>query len=76
MGKTASITMIVGIVIALLLIGILLPIGLNDLVGYNGSYTVNGTIAGTNSTMATLVGTVIPVMAVISLVLMFVSRSK
>lgn len=68
--------MIVGIVVALLLTGILLPIGLNDLVGYNGSYTVNGTIAGTNSTMATLVGTVLPVMGVIGLVLMFASNSK
>lgn len=68
---------IIGITIALLLMGILLPIGLTDLVGYNGSYTnSSGVIIGTSSTMATLVGTVIPIMAVIGLVLMFIGSKR
>ena len=67
---------IIGIVIAMILIGTLLPLGLSDLVDYNGSY-YNGTygsgeVLGTNSTIATLVGTVVPVMAVIGLVMLFV----
>ena len=61
--------------VALILIGILLPVGLTDLVAYDGSYnsTVSGSpVTGTNSTMATLVATIIPVMIVIGIVLAFV----
>ena len=66
---------IIGITIALLLMGILLPIGLTDLVAYNGSYyNSSGSLLGTSSTMATLVGTVLPIMAVIGIVLGFVSK--
>ena len=55
---------IVGIVVALLMMGILLPIGLNDVLAFTS----------TNSTIQTLVATVVPVMAVISLVLVLVPR--
>lgn len=70
---------IIGLAIALILTGVLLPIGLTDLTSYDGSYNssyVDGTDTlyetGTSSTMATLVGTVLPVMIVISIVLSIV----
>lgn len=67
--------LVISMTIALLLVGILLPIGLSDIVDYNGTYYyANGSVAGTNTTIATLVGTVIPIMAVISIILMFVSN--
>lgn len=55
---------IIGMVISLLLAGILLPIGLTDIVAFNS----------TNPTIETLVGTVLPIMAVIGLVMLFVSK--
>lgn len=65
---------IITVVVALLLMGILLPIGLTDLVAYNGSYyAANGTLLGTSTTMATLLGTVLPILAIIGLVMAFVS---
>jgi len=71
---------IIGIAIALLLTGILLPIGLTDLTAYDGTYNasyVDGTEtlyeSGTNATMATLVGTVLPIMIVIAIVLSLVA---
>jgi fumarate reductase subunit D len=57
---------IIGLVVALLLIGILLPIGLTDLLAYTS----------TDSTIQTLVSSVIPIMAIIGLVLAFVPRSS
>ena len=70
---------IVSFAITLLLIGILMPIGLTGLTSYNGTYT-NATnssqVLGTNSTMATLVGTVLPVIIVISLVLALLASRK
>jgi len=70
---------IIGLAVALILTGVLLPIGLTDLTAYDGTYNasyVDGTEtlyeSGTNTTMATLVGTVLPVMIVISIVLSIV----
>jgi uncharacterized membrane protein YraQ (UPF0718 family) len=57
---------IIGIVIALLLAGILLPIGLDSILAYNG----------TSETINLLVTTVVPVMAVIGIVMMFLIRKK
>ena len=53
---------IIGIVIAGLLLGILLPIALNDILGFTSN----------NSTIQTLVATILPIMAVISIVMLFV----
>ena len=73
MSKLANV--IIGVVVSLLLVGVLLPIGLSDLLAYNGTYnaTATGGAAGTNSTMATLIGTVIPVMLVITLIIGFLA---
>lgn len=57
---------VIAVVISLLLIGILLPIGLNDVLGFTS----------TNSTIQTLVATVIPIMAVIGLVLALVPSGR
>ena len=74
MDNKNTLYIIIGLAIALIITGVLLPIGLNDLISYTGVYnstqdggeTYN---SGTSSTMATLVGTVLPVMIVISIVL-------
>ena len=55
---------IVGVVIALLLMGILLPIGLNNILGFTS----------TNPTIQTLVSIVIPIMAIIGIVLALIPR--
>lgn len=57
---------IISIVIALLLAGILLPIGLESLVNFTSD----------DATIQTLVASVLPIMAVIGIVLMFVTRKK
>lgn len=57
---------IIGLVIALLLAGILLPIGLDQIALFTS----------TNTTIQTLVTTVIPVMAVLSIVMLFVKTRK
>lgn len=59
-----SIPAIIGLIVSLLLMGILLPIGLNDILGFTSS----------NSTVQTLVTTVIPVIAVVSLVMAFLPK--
>ncbi|MGQ4876224.1 MAG: hypothetical protein ACP6IY_19320 [Promethearchaeia archaeon] len=61
-----SVSKIIALVVSLLLMGILLPIGLNDILGFTS----------TNSTIQTLVATVVPIMAVLSLVLALVPSSK
>lgn len=69
--------LVVSFAIVLILIGILLPIGLSGLTAYNGTYTNasnSSQVLGTNSTMATLVSTIIPVIIVISLVLALLSH--
>lgn len=55
---------IIGIVIALLLAGILLPIGLTEIEAFTS----------TNTTIQTLVVTVIPVMAILGIVMMFIKN--
>ena len=57
---------IIGVVIALLLAGILLPIGLAEIEVFTSS----------NSTIETLVTTVLPVMAVLSIVLLFINKQR
>lgn len=57
---------VVSLVIALLLLGILLPIGLTDLLAFTS----------TDSTVQTLVSQVIPIMAVIGIVLAIVGRKN
>lgn len=57
---------IIGVVIALLLAGILLPIGLDEIALFTS----------TNTTIETLVTVVLPVMAVLSLVLLFIGRGR
>lgn len=59
-----SIPAMIGLIVSLLLMGILLPIGLNDILGFTSS----------NSTVQTLVTTVIPVIAVVSLVMAFLPK--
>lgn len=61
-----SIGKIIALVVSLLLMGILLPIGLNDILAFTS----------TNSTIQTLVATVVPIMAVLGLVLALVPTSK
>lgn len=88
---------VIGFSIALLLIGILMPIGLDALTdtdlstvvvvlgpgevaqdGYTNSNTVNSTShtvsVAAGATMNTLIGTVLPVMGAIAIVLMFVVK--
>lgn len=74
-----NLLIIIGIAVALIITGVLLPIGLTDLVAYDGTYNSSYTVGtdtsyntGTSSTMATLVGTVLPVMIVIAIVLSIV----
>jgi hypothetical protein len=57
-----KISAIIGLVVAAILLGVLLPIGLNDILGFTS----------TDSTVQTLVATVLPVIAVIAIILMFV----
>lgn len=57
---------IIGLVIALLLAGILLPIGLDQIALFTS----------TNATIETLVTVVIPVMAVLAIVMLFIGRRK
>lgn len=75
MGKL-GVAAIVGTVVSLILIGALLPIGLTNLVAYNGTYTNSSNasqVLGVNSTVGTLVGTVIPIMGVLGLVMGFIA---
>ena len=57
---------IIGIVVAGILMGVLLPIALNDVLGF----------VSDNSTIQTLVSTVLPVIAVISLILVLVPKTR
>ncbi len=57
---------IVGVVIALLLVGILLPIGLDELTAYTS----------TNSNIQTLMATVVPIIAVVGIVMALIPRGK
>lgn len=68
---------IIGLSISFVLLGVLLPVGLTTLVAYNGTYTyANGTVAGVSSTMGTLLGTVIPILGVIGIVIAFIGKRE
>jgi len=57
---------IIGTVVAAVLLGILLPIALNDVLGFTS----------TNSTIQTLVATVLPIIAVIAIIMLFVPKTS
>lgn len=59
-----KVSYIVGVVIAAILLGTLLPIALNDLLAFTS----------TNPTVQTLVATVLPLLAVIAIVLLFIPK--
>ena len=63
--SSLSPTYIVGLVVAAILLGVLLPIALNDLLGFQSD----------NSTVETMVATVLPIIAVITIVLLFVPKT-
>ena len=71
---------IIGVVLALILIGALISTGLDGLLSFGSTNITVGTVTSTagavNSTVTTLVATVLPIMAVIGLVLLFVPRSE
>lgn len=66
MAKKNFIGFIIATVIALILLGVLLPIALNDLLGFTS----------TVSTVQTLVATVLPILAVITVVILFIPRDS
>ena len=66
MARQLSPQYIVGLVVAAILLGVLLPIALNDLLGFTSD----------NGTIQTLVSTVVPIIAVITVVLLFVPRDS
>lgn len=57
---------IIGFMVALLIIGVLLPVGLSDILEFSS----------TNSTIETLVTTILPIMAVVGLVIAFVPKGE
>lgn len=61
-----SLTSIVGVVISLLILGILLPIGLNEILGFQS----------TDSTVQTLIATVLPILAVIGVIMIFIPKDS
>lgn len=61
-----SVMSIIGVVIAALIVGVLLPIGLNEVLAFQSS----------NSTIQTLVATVLPILAVVGLIMTFIPKSK
>lgn len=75
MAENKTIAIIIAFAVALLLIGILLPIGLEGLTDYTGFYNVTtGTVSvtGTNTNVGTLVNTILPVLIVIAIIMAFV----
>lgn len=60
---------LIGLVIALILIGILLPIGINEIAG--ASFDV-----GVDATIVTLVTVIVPIMAVVGIVLSMIPGKK
>jgi uncharacterized membrane protein len=57
---------IIGFMVALLIIGVLLPVGLSDILEFSS----------TNATIETLVTTILPIMAVVGLVIAFVPKGE
>lgn len=70
---------IIGFIVVLIMIGVLIPIGLDGLTDYTGAYnsSISGVeVSGTNTTVGTLVSTIIPIMIVITIILGFVSAKS
>jgi len=71
---------IIGVVLALILIGALISTGLDGLLSFGSTNITVGTVTSTagavNPTITTLVVTVLPIMAVIGLVLLFVPHNE
>jgi len=71
---------IIGVVLALILIGALISTGLDGLLSFGSTNITVGTVTSTagavNPTVSTLVVTVLPIMAVIGLVLLFVPHNE
>lgn len=57
---------IIGIVVSALLIGLLLPLALNDLLAFTSD----------NTTLQTLVTSVLPIIAVVALFMLFIPKSN
>lgn len=57
---------IIGFIVALILIGVLMPIGLTDILEFSS----------TNATIETLVTTILPVVAVLGVILAFIPRGR
>ena len=57
---------IIGVIVALILLGVLLPIGMTDILGFTSD----------DSTIQTLVATVLPLMAVVGIVISLIPRSE
>jgi len=57
---------IIGVIVALILLGVLLPIGLTDILGFTSD----------NATIQMLINTVLPLMAVIGIVLALIPKTK
>jgi len=66
MADKFNITFIIGLVIAGLLLSILIPIAFNDLLGFHSD----------NATVQTLVGTVLPVIAVIAIAMLSIPKTS
>lgn len=78
-----KIGVIISLAIGFIMMGILLPLGLNDLTSYDGTYNASYTSgtdisynAGTSTTMLTLIATILPVMIVISIILVMVATMR
>lgn len=61
---------IIGIVVAFILIATLLPIGLNELENFANNYT------GSNTTIVSLVTTILPILVVIGIIVGMIGGSK
>lgn len=57
---------IIGVIVALILLGVLLPIGMADILSFTND----------NSTIQTLVTTVLPLMAVVGIVIGLIPKNK
>jgi hypothetical protein len=61
----------------MVILGLLLPTGLEGLVEYNGTYYLtNGSVAGVNATAATMVNTIIPIMILLSIIVGVIAYTK
>lgn len=71
---------IIGVVLGLILIGALITTGLTGLMDFGSTNITIGTVTSTagavNPTVTTLIGTVVPIMAVIGIVLLFIPKGS